>query len=382
MSKQKRALVIADANSFWTQRHIENLLLPEGYEVVLFPIWGNQHRYDAFYRENHITVYEDGHTMPIISRIPKLRMWARIALNSKDLKALGPFDVVHNHYLSRRDLALGGMIAKAFGAKWACSFWGSDLLRPSEGELLRMKPYLEKCDHISVHSQLKCDRIREVYGEAIARKTTLLYFGQLGYGDIDRVRAGNSKADCKAHFGIDPESFAVSIGYSASSAQHQVEALVEISKMPDELLSKMTIILQQTYGNNDPSYTKRAQELAASLPSKLVVLTEFMDATQSAYLRLAADVFVLAITTDAFSASMQEYLYAGACVIKGSWLRYPQLEDMGIEVSSFDEYAELPALLQKALGGEISGLTRAQRELFPKLYSWDAVRDSWLSLYR
>ena len=51
MNKKKRVLMLADADSFWTQRNLEYLLLPEGYEVVLFPIWGNGHRYDAFYAE-------------------------------------------------------------------------------------------------------------------------------------------------------------------------------------------------------------------------------------------------------------------------------------------------------------------------------------------
>lgn len=99
-------------------------------------------------------------------------------------------------------------------------------------------------------------------------------------------------------------------------------------------------------------------------------------------LRLCADVFILAIRTDAFSASMQEYLYAGACVLKGAWLGYPQLEDMGIELESFRDFADVPALVARAMDGALTGLAPEQRALFPRLYSWQAVRDSWLSLYR
>ena len=71
----------------------------------------------------------------------------------------------------------------------------------------------------------------------------------------------------------------------------------------------------------------------AAMPCQTVVLTQFLGPEDSAMLRLSADVFILAIRTDAFSASMQEYLYAGACVLKGAWLGYPQLEDMGIELN-------------------------------------------------
>ena len=381
MNKKKRVLMLADADSFWTQRNLEYLLLPEGYEVVLFPIWGNGHRYDAFYAEKGVHVYRDAHALPVIRYIPRLRMWVRIAFNARDLKRLGPFDIVHNHYLSQRDLALGGRLARSFGATWACSFWGSDLLRADERALAKMKPYLDRCDAISVHSELSRELIRRAYGDAVAKKTTVLYFGQMGYGDIDRVRRTHTKGDCKTHFGIDPGRFVVCVGYNASSAQQQLPVLEAMQSVPGELLRRVTLVLQQTYGENDPDYVRRVRECAGRLPCQTVVFTRFMDATESALLRLAADVFILAIKTDAFSASMQEYLYAGACVLKAAWLGYPQLDDMGITLPEFNEFSELPALIIRAFNSEISGLSEAQRALFPRLYSWDAVRGSWLSLY-
>ena len=100
MDGKKRILMIADADSFWTRRLMEHLLLPAGYELVLFPIWGDGGKYADFYRANGVTVYHDRHTLPVIRHIPRLRMWARIALDARDLKRLGPFDIVHNHYLS------------------------------------------------------------------------------------------------------------------------------------------------------------------------------------------------------------------------------------------------------------------------------------------
>jgi len=90
---------------------------------------------------------------------------------------------------------------------------------------------------------------------------------------------------------------------------------------------------------------------------------------------------VQSIKTDAFSASMQEYLYAGACVLKGAWLNYPQLGDMNITLNEFSQFDEIPALVEKAMDGEIHGLTDKERALFPKLYSWDAVRESWLKMF-
>lgn len=85
--------------NFWSKRYIENLLLPEGWEVVLFPIWEQKGRFDEYYRDNGVTVYQDTHKLPLVRRIPRLRMWARIAANARALRKLGPVDVIHNHYL-------------------------------------------------------------------------------------------------------------------------------------------------------------------------------------------------------------------------------------------------------------------------------------------
>jgi len=380
--KKKRLLLIADADGFWIQRLLEHMLLPQGYEVVLFPIWGDGGKYADFYREHGVTVYHDPHTLPVVRHIPRARMWARIWLNAQDLIQMGPFDVVHNHYLSERDLALGQLVASRFKAHWAASFWGSDLLRSSPQALRRMAPYLQKCHTISVHNQLSLDLIRREYGDAVADKTHLLYFGQMGYSDIDQALQTYSRAECRARFGIAPDLFVVCVGYNASSAQQQREVIAALASMPEEQLRRMTLVLQQTYGENDSAYVSQTREMAGRLPCQTVILTRFMGPEESAMLRLSADVFVLAIKTDAFSASMQEYLYAGACVLKAGWLGYPQLTDMGISLSEFSDFGEIPALLSQAMEGRLTGLTQAQRALFPKLYSWEAVRDSWLALYR
>lgn len=378
----KRMLLLADADGFWTMRLLKHLILPEGYEVVLFPIWGDGGKYTAFYQENGVTVYHDSHTLPFIRMIPRVRMWARIALNARDLARLGPFDVVHNNYLSQRDLALGSRLARRFHARFVASFWGSDLLRASAGALRQMKPYLKQTHALSVHNPLNLSLLQRTYGEEIAQKTHLLYFGQTGYADIDAARERYSRAQCRARFGIPEDAFVICVGYSASSAQQQLLAIQALDMLPPRMLEHVTVVLQQTYGEDDPAYVARTREAAGRLPCQTVVLTRFLGAEESAMLRLSADVFVLAIRTDAFSASMQEYLYAGACVLKGRWLVYPQLEELGIALPSFSDQAELTALLSLCLEDALHGLSPHQRDQFPRLYSWDAVRESWLSLYR
>lgn len=379
----KRILIIADADGLWTKRYMENLLLPQGYEVVLFPIWGNHGAFDEFYESHGIMVYQDAHTLPLVRHIPRLRMWARVWLNARSLKKLGAFDAVHNHYLSQRDLALGHWVRRAFPkAPWVCSFWGSDLLRSSAKEHQRMKPYLERCDAVTIHSSLQFEEVRKRYGEAIFQKTALVYFGQTVYDDIDRVRAVAGRAACKAHFGIDPSRQVVCVGYNASAAQHQPEILRALAALPQETLQNLTVILQMTYGASNAAYLQEVREAASALPCQILNYTEFMNGTESAYLRLCADAFILAIQTDSFSASLQEYLYAGAAALVGDWLSYPQLQELGIETLPFANYAQIPSLLETALQAPVTEAQLLCRAQLKARYSWEAVSEGWLALYQ
>ncbi len=377
----KRMLVLGNSDALWTKRFIEHIALPAGYEVVLFPTEGHEGKYDDFYAQNQVTVYHDPHTLPVIRHIPRVRMWARVWENARDLIRMGPFDVVHNHYISQRDLALGYRVARHFNARWLCCIWGSDFLRASKLELSRMKPYLEKCHGIHGDFGQLPQRVGEVYGKEMAKKTRVVDFGHVGYKCIDAVRQQADKAACKRHFGIDPSTFALCVGYSASSAQQQLLVLEQLAKLPKETLKGITLVLQQTYCLDDPDYVEQTRAFARTLPCKTVALTEFLNDMETAWLRLASDMFILAIKTDAFCATLSEYLYAGSIVVRGDWLVYQQLIDMGITLPTFHEFEEIPAMVERGLSGDLTGLPGADRARFPALYSWDAVRPEWLKLY-
>ena len=376
-----KILLIADSDALWTKRAVEYLLLPAGYEIVIFPIWGHKGQFDDYYREHGVTVYRDPHRLPVIRHIPRVRMWARIALNARDLAKYGPFDVVHNHYLSQRDLSLGWRVSRRFHARWVCTFWGSDLLRASDRALRQMLPYLRRCDRLTACNERMRDKLRQSCGEELYQKTRMTIWGQDGFAAIDGILSNETREDCRAHYGIRPGNYVVSIGYSADNAQHQLEVVEALSALPKENLSHMTLVLQQTYVKRDPAYMERVRQAAEALPCQVVVLRDFLDLTETARLRLCADLFILAISTDAFAASMQEYLYAGAVFLMGDWLGYPQLDELGIPINRFHEYKELPALVQQAMNGKLQRSTDEQRALLPAHYSWDAVHKDWLGLY-
>ena len=377
----KRMLVIADSDSFWTKRFLERVALPAGYEIVVFPIWGHQGKYDDFYKEHQVSIYQDQHTLPVIRHIPRVRMWARIWANAQSLAKLGPFDVVHNHYISQRDLALGSLVAQKCGARWIATIWGSDFLRASETEKKRMAPLLSRCHYVHTVTSAISEQVVRYCGEAIRPKLVLADFGQDSYRLMDDMRKTMTKADCKRSYGINPDTFALCIGYSASTAQQQLKVLESMKAMPEEVLKKITIVLQQTYCVDDPDYLQKTHAAAAALPCETVIMTEFMNDEQCARLRLASDAFILAITTDALSSTMLDYLYAGACVMAGSWLDYPPLDAWGIQLHRFETFEQLPAMIEQAVDGKLTGLTPEQRAIFPAEGSWESLLPKWLQMY-
>ncbi len=379
----KRILLIADSDNPYTQRYVQRVLLPGGWEIVLFPIWNQTGKFDRWFEEQGVTICRDTHRLPVIRHIPRLRMWARIHANARSLSRLGPFDAIHNHYLSRRDLALGNIVKRRFpAARWIATFWGSDLLRGTPRQLKQMAKPLRACDQITVITQPHIDRIRNLFGDACAAKTVVCDFGVDLYDDIDRLRLTADRAACKAHFGLPPDQPLICLGYNASPPHRHLELLETLSAFPQDTVRQWSIVLQMTYGNTDERYFTAVRAAAAKLPCQTMILTEFMNGEESAYLRLAADAFVLAMPTDAFSSSLQEYLYCGAHVLCGDWLSYPQLENLGIHMLWFQNLSQVPGLLAETLTAPVSADELQRRAQLKEHYAWSALLEDWQALYR
>ncbi len=379
----KRILLIADLDNLYVKRYAEHVLLTDGWEIVIFPIWGQTGKFDGWFRENGVILYRDTHTLPGIRHIPRVRVWARIRANAASLAALGPFDAIHNHYLSPRDLALGQALKKRFPkADWICSFWGSDLLRAAPGQLRRMAAPLNRCDRITVITGSNLNAVRSAFGDACVNKTSVCAFGIDLFEDMDNLRKTTGKDECKEHFGMPPQQPLICLGYNASAPHRHLDMLKALQSLPDGLLGQWSVVLQMTYGNTDARYFAAVREAAAQLPCRTLILTEFMNGTESAYLRLAADAFVLAMPTDAFSSSLVEYLYAGAHVLCGEWLAYPQLDAWEIPLIRFPSISAFPPLLAEALRQPLSPADAAKRQALKDKCSWNALLACWKSLYR
>jgi hypothetical protein len=316
----------------------------------------------------------------LIGRIPKIRaLWYKYRLR-RAVKSYGPYDVIHIHYVGSERLRYA-MSAIRPETRLVVSFWGSDIYRQNLNHLLRLRKYLNVCTVITLATKRMLRTFRDVYGEQYEQKIRPVLFGISTLETIDETRKILNKQRIKEQLGIDPGSLVVSVGYSRSEAQQHDKVLEVLSGMPETQLKKITFLLPLTYGNCSADYEGKLLALLDNIPSEKLLVRGFQTTEQIARLRLATDIYINAQTTDAFSASVQEYLYAGALLLNPVWLKYDELNDWNAYYQEYQQFSDLPNLIEKVIQNGLPDLQNNASIIMSKT-SWEAVRQGWLDIYK
>jgi len=141
-----------------------------------------------------------------------------------------------------------------------------------------------------------------------------------------------------------------------------------------------------TYGNNEhrEKIKKYCQEILQKNNIRYVILQDYMNDQEVAILRKITDIMVNVQDTDAFSASMQESLYAGGIVINGSWLNYDELSKKGAYYETISELK--PGALSSKIEYIIDNLkelkekAKINKEIIRNINDFD-MREEWVKVY-
>ena len=104
-----------------------------------------------------------------------------------------------------------------------------------------------------------------------------------------------------------------------------------------------------------------------------------MSDIEVAKLRYATDIYINAQITDAFSASMQEYLFSGAIVFNPRWLSYPEISEFGLSCIEYNDISEIPKAISKALS--VEKCRKPENSIIYKHTSWNEVKKGWEKSY-
>lgn len=377
---KRKILLLGENNSIWTKRCMEHSGIIGNSDIYL--VCTDTSEYDSSYRKKGVRVCIIKHNR-LFDRIPKVRGLVKIleylSCVNRLRKKIGSFDVVHASFITREKM-LAIRLVRKYAGKIVCTFWGSDLFRVPDKQLRRYKRSLEQADVIMLSTDEMRKKFISVFGRSLCDRMLKLKFGvtMLEYIEPDDT------ANARALSNIPENKTVITVGYNGKDCQNHIKVIKALHKLSRAQRKRLFLLLPVTYGLT-PGYRSRLVSSLGELGCGYRLIEEYLDDEQLARLRESSDVFIHAQTTDAFSASVQEYLYARKLVFNPVWIQYRDMKDKGIYFKEYKDYDELIRLLSEYLENGISEEERQRlirnSGIIWKLSSWGALSSGWKGLY-
>lgn len=378
MDNTKKVLLIAPGDSLWTYYYATHIFSP-GPNIYFFV--SHKTEISDNLKKRGYTVIEGPNDYLWLRKLHRIGSNLLDRLYVSDIKEVlrknGPFEVAHLQWLDRKNMLAIKEVRK-YTRRLICTFWGSDLLRASNKELVRYKACLKKADYITVSTNVMRQRLSDSYSGELNDKIKMERFGISSLDYIDDV----DTESCKKKYNLPPEKIVVSIGYNGKESQQHVKTIDAISMVDDKTKEKLFILLPMTYGLNDTYREELVERLQASgLDYK--VIDWKMDDEEIGMLRKATDFFIHSQITDAMSASVQEYLYAKKLLFNPKWIKYPEIEKAGAFFIEFEDFEDLTNKVTEAVADckVYEDKLAKNKDIIYNLSSWQSVMVNWRNLY-
>lgn len=214
------------------------------------------------------------------------------------------------------------------------------------------------------------------------KNSGIIRFGLSIFDEIDRAKIkGISEKEARLRLGLDPEKEIISLGYSATPGQRQIELINLFSNIKN---SNLSFIIPVQYGDEEVKKAIVSLSKKASGALLFTPITDFYNEEKMALLRLATSVLINHSISDAFSGSVQETIYAGGGAIAGAWLPYKNMPGYGSAILTYENLNEIPALLSSQEYANwkvrIKNTAQANQAALHQASSWDAVLQDWQQL--
>ncbi len=245
------------------------------------------------------------------------------------------YDMINIHYISGIYFFIIKTL-KRKGKKILFSPWGSDVYRVKGLNNWLIKQTYKCSDIVSYSSNQFKNDIKEKF------LVPEYKFEHLSFGSeiFDIIYENNtlSREDAKVLLGI--SGFVIVCGYNASSGQQHIEIINALNKISHKLQRDIILLFPMTYARKD-SYICEVKKLLNQSDYNYIIYEDFFNNNELLYLRKCADLFIHIPKTDAFSATVQEYLLTDTPIILGSWLKYPDLEKWSVPYFKIEEISDL-----------------------------------------
>lgn len=374
----KTIVVVGDGDSVFIAEYLRWLRQHSDYRFWLVT-WRNK-KYSSLLASLGIKVV-------LVSDKRIRNSWKRAYQGYKDCKeallGLDMIDVLHFQFLDLKMLIWSDFLFKRT-RKSVMTFWGSDLFYSGFAEKLVMRRYLGKADTITLMTKEMDMKFHEIYGRKYEQKLLrYIDFGNSLYPRIEQSEREMTREQCKAYWNMPVDKVVIHIGYNAVKEQNHLAIITELLRLPRAVLDDIYVVLHFGYGLYDKSYKMGIERALREGRAKYAIIEKYMYAEEMAIFRRTADIWIHGRDTDAFSASMCEYMYAGALMLKGAWLRYSKLIEGKYYYYDFADFTKLAELLMQVLmpGGVSTRKILGNRIKLKKLNSWEVYGPKWIGLY-
>jgi len=290
------------------------------------------------------------------------------------------YDIIILHYINPW-YAVFGKLLKSKTKKLIPVFWGSDLNRISKNKKNRLKKLFKYSNQIILGSPFLLKKISNELPE-FKEQYNMCYFGSEPIESIKRF-IDNNNINFKSYFGISDDKISIALGYNGGRAQQHILMIENIKKSKNllEYKDRIHFVFSLTYGLTS-DYKKEIISKLNNFPYTYTILTEFMDETKTAKLRLSTDIFVNLQVTDSFNGTLRESFYANNIIINGKWLPYKILKDYGLYFIEIADINELDKKIIYCISNyeDEKNRHKKNKKIIYNIASWDKTIDSWLKI--
>ena len=378
-----KILILGEAGSIWTERCLQRSGTCQDNRIVLYTASDALH--EEFYVQNRIPVVRTKKNTGIMSKVPKIRTVGMVTDYISGIKAIvqenGDFDIVHVSFLQREKMWSLKYLRK-HTSKIVCTFWGSDLFREKESRLKEYAFFFPYADAITFSTEEMKERFQYTYGHRFDDKLCRLRFGVSALEQIatDEAKIKEAKSFCH----IPSDKCCITVGYNGAAAQQHLRIIEALKETIIRYRDRICLLIPFTYGG-DSIYQKEIENVLQACGCDYRIIDRYMNDRDLGMLRMATDMFIHGQMTDALSASVQEYLYAGKLVFSPAWIPYRELKQAGIYYIEYSSFEDLGMRVGHYLEQGPDPLEREQlfsnSQKIWKLSSWESVSDGWKKLY-
>lgn len=292
--------------------------------------------------------------------------------------------LVHIHFVTPENLVLLHLLPK--DTSIVLSFWGSDLMRKAGVfNYYFVQKALNRCDRITIQTNELKESLLSKFGRSLNKKVDLVKFppDQEVYSLIteftsDRLSTRKTFAEV---YNLDIGKKWLVLGHNGHKANQHIGILDALSRL-DSLTDDFELIIPFGYGGNDRYKANLLESIKGSGVKKLHFIEEFLGPEANAKLKASSDIYIHLPVSDALSATMTEFLYAGCQVITGDWLPYSTLRNWGMQYFSISSLDQLKNMLVKVSELTVNDQTVQNNKLIIEKFLFQVpAAKSWLNVY-